>query len=630
MPAGLRWLGRRRRDGWLTVLACLLGATALEGGGLVARLDHIAYDALLGHRPPPPTDRILIVAIDARSLTAIGAWPWPRQVQAELVRRLSAARPQAIGIDVLLTEPRDPAGDAALAEALAEAGNVYLPLAFELPGRNGRAVDVLRPLPAFVRASAGLGHVNLSPDSDGVMRTGWRTYQADGTGWPALPAAMLGQPADRAPPASGLTRAAPLMIDYPGSAGTLASVPAAAVLRGEVPAALIAGKLVLVGMTASGLGDMHATPLSADAQLMPGVEIQGSLLATLLAPRQLIPASPALQWAFALAPVLALFAGLAWLPSRRGLAWTALLAIGVVAISAGGLILGNLWLRPAVPLVALAVSYAVWSWRRLAVASGMVSAELERASREAGLPAPPPAAGMLDRQIDLLTEMTARERALRHEHESVVRLLSHDMRAPQSAILALLDQGGGCPPDLATRIGAHARRTLELADGFVHLARAQAVAPGTELIDLRDLAIEAADALWPQAQSRGIALRTPDDAAEVLVRGDRSLLARVLVNLLDNAIKYGAAGTPVTIGIATLGDQAEVTVRNHGPDIPADQLDRIFESFAQAPGRGRRADGVGLGLAFVHTVVTRHGGTVTCRSAGGETGFSLALPAAQP
>jgi signal transduction histidine kinase len=362
------------------------------------------------------------------------------------------------------------------------------------------------------------------------------------------------------------------------------------------------------------------------------VEIQGSLLATLLSDRALVPAGPAAHLGFTLAPVLLLVLALAALPTRRGLLAALALTLATLAASAGLLVLADLWLPPAAAMVALGASYAVWSWRRLAVASHLVSRELERASREAGpLAHVPrePAGGVLDRQLALLADITARERELRNEHDAVIRLLSHDMRAPQSAILALLDSHDDCSPALAARLRSHARRTLDLADGFVRLSRAQLVELGDELIALADIAQDAADALWAQARARDMAIRVIDPAEEVLVHGDRSLLTRMLINLIDNAVKYGEAGTEVILRIAGAPPLAWIEVVNSGPDIAPDQLDQIFERFARGSDANRRADGFGLGLAFVQTVATRHGGRIACRSQGGETAFSVELPLAR-
>lgn len=627
-------LARLRLEWWVMLALCLVGTAALQRSGLTARLDHIAYDFALTKQARPTPESVLIVALDDRSLAEAGAWPWPRAQQAALVAQIAAGKPRAIGLDILLTEPRDPAGDRALAEAIGRAGNVYLPLAFDIPGRDGRAADPLLPLPEMARAARGIGHVNLAPDSDGVMRESYLAYRLGPVTWPALPAAMAGRRLATPEAGDGLERAEPLLIAYPGPAGTIPSVPASRVLRGEVPPELIAGRYVLVGMTASGLGDTHATPTAGGSPLMPGVEIQAGLLASLLARTQLRPAPAPAALAGALLPVLLLFVALWYLPSRSdGFVALALFAapplFSLVLLRSTGL-----WLPPASAMVGIAVSALLWAWRRLAVASAHVSQELERASAEAGdLARPAPVGGgMLDRQLALLADTTARERELRLEHDAVIRLLSHDMRAPQSSILALLEPGAApaIDPELAERIRGYAARTLDLADGFVHLSRAQLLSIDPVPVDLVELARDAEDAVWPRARARQMRVTVTEPGREVLVAGDPSLLARMLLNLVDNAVKYAEPASTIGIALSRADGTAGVEVRNRGPAIPPDQLDRLFTQFARLPDAVRRTDGVGLGLAFVQTVVQRHGGTIACRSADGETCFSVRLPLARP
>ena len=626
-------LARLRREWWLMLALCLVGASGLLASGITARLDHIAYDQLLTSEASPQPLPLLIVALDDRSLVEAGAWPWPRALQAALVDRIAAGRPRAIGLDILYTEPRDPAGDLALAAAIRRAGNVYLPLAFEIPGRDGRRVDPLLPLPALVRASAGIAHVNLAPDRDGVIRESYLAYRTDETTWPALPAAMLGRQV--AAPARGAEpeRADPVLIAYPGPAGTIPSVPASRVLRGEVPPELIAGRYVLVGMTAGGLGDSHATPNAGGSPLMPGVEIQAGLLASLLAPQPLRPAAPAVQLAMTLLPLLLLFAAMWYLPSRLGGLAAIALVLAPPLVSMILLHTARLWVPPAPAMAGVAASYLLWAWRRLAVASAHVSRELERAAAEAGDLARtvPGDRGQLERQLALLADTTARERELRLEHDAVIRLLSHDMRAPQSAILALLEPGAQAEiaPHLADRIRGHAGRTLELADGFVHLSRAQLLAIAPVTVDLAELARDAEDAVWPRLRARQLQVELIGGEDEVLVAGDPSLLARMLLNLVDNAVKYADPASVVTIALSQGESTVLVQISNYGPELAPEQRERLFAQFARGPDMARTTDGAGLGLAFVQTVVDRHGGTVACRSSDGETSFSVTLPRAR-
>ncbi|HZV10333.1 MAG TPA: ATP-binding protein, partial [Novosphingobium sp.] len=129
-------------------------------------------------------------------------------------------------------------------------------------------------------------------------------------------------------------------------------------------------------------------------------------------------------------------------------------------------------------------------------------------------------------------------------------------------------------------------------------------------------------------RQRGVEVVTtlPDD--ELWVAGEASLLARALINLLDNAVKFAPAGATVNVTVAAAGGMACAHVANPGPPIPPAQMARLFERFTRAgSGPARKADGVGLGLAFVHRVATRLGGTIACTSDAAQgTCFTLTLP----
>ena len=96
--------------------------------------DNLLYDQLSSISRPAADPNILIVAIDEPSLQALGAWPWSRARHAELIARLQAAKPRSITLDILLSEPNDPQGDAALAKAMSGPTPVFIPLHFNAPG----------------------------------------------------------------------------------------------------------------------------------------------------------------------------------------------------------------------------------------------------------------------------------------------------------------------------------------------------------------------------------------------------------------------------------------------------------------------------------------------------------------
>lgn len=238
-------------------------------------------------------------------------------------------------------------------------------------------------------------------------------------------------------------------------------------------------------------------------------------------------------------------------------------------------------------------------------------------------------AGSLSAWIVRLTDITDLK-AADAQREEFIQFLTHDMRSPQSSILALLETApaGAVPPDLAKKLAAYARRTLALAGNFVQLARAGSTALDFEVLDLCDIATEAVDDLWPQAKRAKIdlVLEAPDE--ELLVNGERALLTRAVMNLIENAIKYSPGGTTVTCRLARRDGSAVLTLADQGRGMSPDQRRTLFTRFQRYVARDKRTvEGAGLGLALVWEVVRRHGGTIECASALDQgTTFTLSFP----
>ena len=112
------------------------------------------------------------------------------------------------------------------------------------------------------------------------------------------------------------------------------------------------------------------------------------------------------------------------------------------------------------------------------------------------------------------------------------------------------------------------------------------------------------------------------------VEGDRLLLRRLVRNLLENARRYAGDG-PIEISVAAEGGRAVLEVRDHGPGVPAEERERIFEPFYRRAATRESGRGSGLGLALVRDIAGRHGGKVVCLAAeGGGSRFRVDLPAA--
>lgn len=223
--------------------------------------------------------------------------------------------------------------------------------------------------------------------------------------------------------------------------------------------------------------------------------------------------------------------------------------------------------------------------------------------------------------------------AAMRQREQALQLLTHDMRSPQTSILALLATTPDVPPELSDRIAAYAKRTLALADGFVQLARAEVTPVYLEPVDLADIAVEAIDEVWPQSVQRRIRIEQVGDDSPLIVLGDRGVLARTLVNLLGNAVKYSPEGSTITVSLteqpSASGPTANVAIADQGPGFSREEAATAFRPFQrfERPGHTLAVNGVGLGLAFVQAAVSRHGGEVSCRSEPGVGAeFTVRLP----
>ncbi|MEH6790097.1 CHASE2 domain-containing protein [Parasphingorhabdus sp.] len=239
--------------------------------------------------------------------------------------------------------------------------------------------------------------------------------------------------------------------------------------------------------------------------------------------------------------------------------------------------------------------------------------------------------GQLKGHIHYLADITEVVLAA-EQREQVLQLLSHDMRAPQAAILALLD--GRESDDTTRRIEGHARRTLALADNFVGLARISSSDMSGEDILLAELVVEASDSLWPLARKRNIRCLVEDQSDGGFVSGEPSSLYRAFFNLIDNAIKYSPDGGVVSIVIRVMELDAEpfvsVAITDQGCGISDEMLPQLFERFASDEKLAHSSiRGAGLGLNFVAKVVERHGGHVRGENRrDGGARFTVLLPLA--
>jgi two-component system OmpR family sensor kinase len=238
--------------------------------------------------------------------------------------------------------------------------------------------------------------------------------------------------------------------------------------------------------------------------------------------------------------------------------------------------------------------------------------------------------GMLDR----LEEAFSRRKASEDRLRDFIADASHELRTPLASIrgYAELYRMGAVadPAELERamrRIEDEAARMGVLVEDLLTLARLDQIAdaPHAEL-DLADLAADAVDDARATAPAREISL----DAAPARVLGDAHQLRQVLANLLRNALMHTPNGTPIEVSVDRTPEAVRLVVRDHGPGLPTEDPDALFERFWRAEGgRERGAAGAGLGLAIVAGIVGAHRGRVRAENAaGGGAAFVVQLPAA--
>jgi PAS domain S-box-containing protein len=232
------------------------------------------------------------------------------------------------------------------------------------------------------------------------------------------------------------------------------------------------------------------------------------------------------------------------------------------------------------------------------------------------------------------------ERLLLAEAEAAIRLrdeflsiASHELKTPLTAMqlqlqnihrkLADVDEGLDQRLTRAVRSG---QRLADLVEALLDVSR---IATGRfelrpECFDLSDAAREVVDRMEDTAVKDGCTL-TLESAPRLIGAWDRLRVEQVLMNLLANAIKYGAGG-PVTISVREEAGDAVVEVTDRGPGVPAKDLDRIFGRFERASSM-RNYGGLGLGLYVARQIIEAHGGKVSASNvAEGGARFLVRLP----
>jgi len=509
--------------------------------------------------------------------------------------------------------------DRILAEALAEAGTVVLgamlytdgavlldaqdarprahPLRVALPARlrstGTRLVTSHAPLAVSAHANALL---NVLVDGDGVVRR--YPYAASWAGNAysslALAAVTLARPADAVAMHERLTSTdggAPLL-RFP-ALGQLPRIRFSDILLGpgDAPGTreVLAGRIVLVGVTASGVYEQHSVPTGPS---VAGIDIHAAAVENLLT-GSYARSEGAPAWV-GLLLALALLGGFAFVSARIGRVGLLLAAgfalVAVYLLAAAILFVRSGWLLPVVPVPAGVLA--------------LVTVE----------------GGLRFRRLQQSQQVLREQERLTEAYGEFLATVSHELRTPLTSIrgsLRLVRAGasGELPAETRELIdvaSTNTERLGRLVDDVLDLQKMDAGHMTLERrpSDLREVVRDGLESTRPFAEGLGVTLALEEAAAPLRVDADPDRIIQVITNLVSNAVKFSPAHGEVRVWAEERGNKVgRVWVEDRGPGIPAELRDRVFERFAQARG-SHPMKGTGLGLSIAKAIVDRHGGSI--------------------
>lgn len=355
---------------------------SLPFSGWLERFDWMIYDKISYWKQFIPNDQIVIVAIDEKSLQAIGRWPWSRRVHAELVDRLHQAGRNVVALDFLMAEPddNDPAGDRLLGMAIARHGAVVLPIAPIVEAVGSQRISLVQPLPMFQR-NALSGHVDVELDYDGVARRLFLFAGVNSPDWPALgyvlvrkagggnaisdPDYLIRSEINIPGTSDYWVRSHEVLIPFAGSPGTYPRISYNRVLNDDSVLQQLNNKIIIVGMEAIGLHSGFTTPVTSNHRLMSGIEWHANVVNMLHSGNAINPLAKFWIASISVIWVLIALIGVNFIQRNK-------VIFLLMAVMALGMLLVwimfdffHLWIAPSAGLVGLIFVYPLWSWSRI-------------------------------------------------------------------------------------------------------------------------------------------------------------------------------------------------------------------------------------------------------------------------
>jgi heavy metal sensor kinase len=238
---------------------------------------------------------------------------------------------------------------------------------------------------------------------------------------------------------------------------------------------------------------------------------------------------------------------------------------------------------------------------------------------------------------DLLTRL---ENAFK-EQQRFIADASHELRTPLAVLRGETEVALGKTRTIEeyqqslSLIQDEAERLSRIVEDLFILARQPIntrAALNKERVSLNDAVRDCARAAQVLAFRKGVRLKLENDSPSIALNGDEDLIKRMLLNLLDNAVKYTPAGGEISLALVRQNGNAEIVVRDTGIGIPVEAQPRVFDRFYRVDkARARTMGGAGLGLSIAQWIVEVHGGSINLASTPGRgSTFTIVLPTQLP
>lgn len=238
-----------------------------------------------------------------------------------------------------------------------------------------------------------------------------------------------------------------------------------------------------------------------------------------------------------------------------------------------------------------------------------------------------------------INELLARLENAFKEQQRFIADASHELRTPLAVLRGETEVALGKERTVdeyqqsLSLIQDEAERLSRIVEDLFILARQpinRRAALNKERVSLNDTVRDCARAAQVLAFRKGVRLKLENDSPSIALHGDEDLIKRMLLNLLDNAVKYTPAGGEISLALVRQNGSAEIVVRDTGIGIPAEAQPRVFDRFYRVDkARARTMGGAGLGLSIAQWIVEVHGGSINLASTPGHgSTFTIVLPVA--